>query len=121
MAKKVKALFTFIGSAEEVEKFGGQTPEHLKKFETKFTEGDRASFRGLITAGTELSVSDKRAKELQVNDLVEVIGEDDEDEPKAEGAQGQTNEPKGSVLQREKAERQAVEEKKSHAGPNAKK
>lgn len=69
--KTVKAAFTFVGSDAELEKYGGQVPADLKKFEKKMSEAEKNSFAGKITAGTELEVSDERAKVLADLGLVE--------------------------------------------------
>lgn len=73
--KKVKALSNFVGSPEENEKFGGQIPENLKDREDKMSEADKAQFKGKISLGTEMTVSDNRARVLEQNKLVEVLGD----------------------------------------------
>lgn len=60
----VKVTSTFIGSADEIKEFGGQVPASMKSMEKRMSEGERASFNGVITIGTVMEVSDKRAKEL---------------------------------------------------------
>lgn len=71
---KVKVTSTFVGTPEEVEEYGGQVPEHLKKQEKKMSEAERNSFNGKITAGTEMEVSDKRAHQLASLGVVEIPG-----------------------------------------------
>lgn len=61
---KVKVTASFIGSPEEVEKYGGKisgTSEHLEK---RMTDQEKATYAGKINPGTEMEVSDKRAEEL---------------------------------------------------------
>jgi hypothetical protein len=92
---KVKILSTFIGSPKEVKEYGGQVPASLKHLEKKMTDAEKASFRGRITEGTEMEVSDERAGELQKLGVV--------------------------AKPKEKAERtEAVKEKNENAGPAAK-
>jgi hypothetical protein len=78
---KVKVTSTFIGSPKELEEYGGQVPEHLKKIEDKMTKEEKASFRGVITQGTVMEVSDKRAEELE---KLGVVGEAKAEKAKAD-------------------------------------
>lgn len=68
---KVKALKTFIGTSEEVNEFGGQLPEEMKKFEKKMSKSERASYNGRITRGTSFEVTDARKKELLKAGVIE--------------------------------------------------
>ncbi len=113
MAKKVRAITTFIGSPDEIKAYGGGVPAHLKKLESKLTKEDMASFSGKITAGTEFVVSDKRAAELGLQ--VEVIGDADTDDDTLEGEKGQTNKHVSNV--QEKVEKKDGAEKNAKAGP----
>jgi hypothetical protein len=84
---KVKVTSTFIGSPKELEEYGGQVPEHLKKIEDKMTKEEKASFRGVITQGTEMEVSDKRAEELA---KLGVVGEAKAEKAKADLAKAES-------------------------------
>lgn len=84
---KVKVTSTFIGSPKELEEYGGQVPEHLKKIENKMTKEEKASFRGVITQGTEMEVSDKRAEELT---KLGVVGEAKAEKAKADLAKAES-------------------------------
>jgi ABC-type hemin transport system ATPase subunit len=84
---KVKVTSTFIGSPKELEEYGGQVPEHLKKIEDKMTKEEKASFRGVITQGTEMEVSDKRAEELT---KLGVVGEAKAEKAKADLAKAES-------------------------------
>lgn len=115
MATKVKAKLSFVGSPKEVEEFGGQLTEEFKKREDKVSDGERASFQGKINAGTELTVSDRRAKELEKLGLVEIVGESDgsdEEEAKTEpkGVNIKQPEPKPAekVLVKDQPEKKSV-------------
>lgn len=68
---KVKVTSTFIGTPEEMGEYGGQTPADLKKYEKRLSDADKANYSGVITVGTEMEVSDKRAKELADLGLIE--------------------------------------------------
>lgn len=75
---KVKVISTFIGSPEEVEQYGGQVPDTLKKFENRMSQGERDSFAGKINSGTTMEVTEKRAHELASKGLVELPGKEKE-------------------------------------------
>lgn len=68
---KVKVVSTFVGSPAELEEYGGQVPDSMKKVEKKLSQAERDSFRGKITAGTVMEVSDKRAHELAALGVIE--------------------------------------------------
>lgn len=86
---KVTASQTFVGQPDEMEKYGGQIPADLKKFEKKMSPGEKASFVGKITKGTVMDVSDERAKELLKLGLVEGKQEPEpKEKEKAEVVQG---------------------------------
>jgi hypothetical protein len=68
---KVKASQTFVGTPEELEKYGGQVPTEFKKKESKMSNAEKQSFAGKITAGTEMEVSDERKKQLSEAGLIE--------------------------------------------------
>lgn len=68
---KVKVSSTFVGNPEEMEKYGGQVPTEWKKREKMMSVGERNSFNGKITTGTEMEVTDARAKELAKAGLIE--------------------------------------------------
>lgn len=68
---KITLSHTIVGRPEEVEKYGGQIPESMKKDKKKISAGELESFKGKITAGTEMDVDDKRAQELKDAGVVE--------------------------------------------------
>ena len=69
---KVTAKDHFVGTPEEVEKYGGQIPADLKKFEKKMIAGgEDQAYSGLITRGTVLEVSDARKQELLKAGVIE--------------------------------------------------
>jgi hypothetical protein len=66
---KVTVIKPFVGSSEELQKFGGQVPKDLEHAD-RMTEDEKAGFRGVITRGTVMDVDDKRAKELVAKGVV---------------------------------------------------
>lgn len=109
---KVKVLSTFIGTDAELSKYGGQIPAEQKKWEKRMSEGEKAAFKGKITAGTEIEVDDKRAHELAAAGIVEFKG--------AEKADYHTRDldSKENVRTVEKvADAQPKDEKNKNAGP----
>lgn len=99
----VVAKSSFVGSPEEMEKYGGQIPTHLKDREDKMSEAEKQAFGGKINAGTELEVSDKRAKELA--DLGLTVGSEEAEK----GAKAEAKEKRQSLsgiqqVQKEKTE-----------------
>lgn len=68
---KITLSHTIVGRPEEVEKYGGQIPESMKKDKKKISAGELESFKGKITAGTVMDVDDKRAQELKDAGVVE--------------------------------------------------
>lgn len=68
---KVKLSTTIIGTPEEMQQYGGGLPADAKKFEKRMSEQERAMYGGKLYAGTEMEVSDRRAKELSDAGLIE--------------------------------------------------
>jgi hypothetical protein len=68
---KVTVSQTFIGSVKEMETYGGRVPAEYAKREKNMSKEEKNSFSGKITAGTEMEVSDQRAKELAKLGLIE--------------------------------------------------
>lgn len=79
----VKVSSTFIGTPEEMEKYAGQVPAEFADREGKMSEAERRSFYGVITVGTEMEVSEKRAEALLEMGVIE-----GEQKPKAAKARG---------------------------------
>lgn len=72
---KVKVLDNFIGRPEEVAQNKGQVPsnveEQMKKAKKELSQADIDSFDHIISRGSTIEVTEKRAEELAKLGLVE--------------------------------------------------
>jgi hypothetical protein len=104
---KVTIGQTFVGSPEELDKYGGQIPANLKDREDRMSDEEKAAFAGKIHVGTVMEVDDKRAQQLKDLGLVEGV--------KKKAPEGQ-NQVIVSDKQREKAQKKTGKEKRESKG-----
>ena len=105
---KVKVKQSFVGSPEEVEKYGGGIPTHLQDREDKMSKAEKQAFGGKINAGTEMDVSEQRARELA--DLGLITGLTPSDIPVKEKSEAPAAKEKKVITEnvKEKAETKVI-------------
>lgn len=106
----VTVKLTFVGSPEEVAKYGGEPPAEYKSRKSKMSEGELNSFKGVITVGTKMEVSDKRKKELEDLGLIEGKS--------LKEKEAEEKEKQATETQKEKKDLTMSTEKNFNAGPN---